>query len=42
MKEIGKHVSRTKDKKKFFYEITTNGIAFLDSEILKKGDQDQL
>lgn len=35
MKEIGKHVSSTKDGKTLYYEITTNGTVFLDNELSK-------
>jgi len=35
MKEVGKHVSSTKDGNAFYYEITANGIVFLDNELSK-------
>jgi len=38
MNEIGKHVNKTKEGKKFYYEITTNGIAYLDSFMMKLED----
>lgn len=33
MQEVGKHVNRTNEQKKFYYEITANGIAYLNSQI---------
>ena len=35
MQEVGKHIDRIQEGKKFRYKITDNGVAYLDSEIKK-------